>query len=156
MTRVTHFTREVLSMPTLVTNSSAWQWLYIQRSSATFCRFWWKTLHECSERNTECRAQSNQRLRRLYSLMIVIAGRTSVSLLDKSYTMYVTSLLTAVLCTLFALIFRAFLYCFDESFSLRELCKSTSRAQISIPYSLYFKAVNGAQIGSVLGEAAVY
>ena len=39
---------------------------------------------------------------------------------------------------------------FTESVSLRDIGKSTSRAEISSPSSVYFKAVKGAHIGSAL------
>ena len=40
--------------------------------------------------------------------------------------------------------------CFTESVSLRDIGKLTSRAEISSPSSLYFKAVKGVHIGSAL------
>ena len=43
--------------------------------------------------------------------------------------------------------------CFIESVSPRDIGKSTSRAEISSPSSLYFKAVKGAHIGSALTGA---
>ena len=45
---------------------------------------------------------------------------------------------------------RNYSQCFTESVSLRDIGKSTWRAQISSPSSLYFKAVKGAHIGSAL------
>ena len=45
------------------------------------------------------------------------------------------------------------LQCFTELVSLRDIGKSTSRAEISSPSSLYFKAVKGAHIGSALTGA---
>ena len=46
-----------------------------------------------------------------------------------------------------------FLQCFTESFILRDLGESTSRAKISSPNSLYLKAVRGTLIGSALTDA---
>ena len=45
---------------------------------------------------------------------------------------------------------RSLTQCFTESVSLRDIGKSASRAEISSPSSLYFKAVKGAHIGSAL------
>ena len=42
------------------------------------------------------------------------------------------------------------LSCFTESVSLRDIGKSTSRADISIPSSLYLKTVKGAHLGFAL------
>ena len=50
-----------------------------------------------------------------------------------------------------------YLQFFTESVSVRDIGKPTSRAKISSPSPLYFKAVKGAQLGSALvfiGEAA--
>ena len=58
--------------------------------------------------------------------------------------------LTPVLCFLYTVIIEIYTQCFTESVSLRDIGKSTSRAEISSPSSLYFKAVKGAHIGSAL------
>ena len=58
--------------------------------------------------------------------------------------------LTLVLTLLYIVIIEVYLQCFTESVSLRDIGKSTSRAEISSPRSLYFKAVKGAHIGSAL------
>ena len=58
--------------------------------------------------------------------------------------------LTPVLYFLIIVIIEVYSQSFIESVSLRDKCKSTSRAEISSPSSLYFKAVKGAHIGSAL------
>ena len=58
--------------------------------------------------------------------------------------------LTPVLYFLTTLIIEVYSQCFTESVSLRDIGKSNSRAEISCPSSLYFKAVKGAHIGSAL------
>ena len=58
--------------------------------------------------------------------------------------------LTPVLYFLATVIIEVYSQCFTESVSLRDIGKSTSRAEISSPSSLYFKAVKGARIGSAL------
>ena len=58
--------------------------------------------------------------------------------------------LTPVLYFLIAVIIEVYSQCFTESVSLRDIGKSTSRAEISSPSSLYFKAVKEAHIGSAL------
>ena len=58
--------------------------------------------------------------------------------------------LTPVLCFLSTVIIEVCTQCFTESVSLRDIGKSTSRAEISSPSSLYLKAVKGAHIGSAL------
>ena len=61
--------------------------------------------------------------------------------------------LTPVLCFLYTVIIEVYATCFTESVSLRDIGKSTSRADstgVSSLSSLYFKAVNGAHIGSAL------
>ena len=72
---------------------------------------------------------------------------TIVSLLVR-YTICIP--LTPVLYFLTTVIIEVYTQCFTESVSLRDIGKSTSRAEISIPSSLYFKAVKGAHIGSAL------
>ena len=59
-------------------------------------------------------------------------------------------LLTPVLTLLYIVIIEVYLQCFTESVSLRDIGKSTSRAEISSPSSLYFKVVKGAHLGSAL------
>ena len=61
--------------------------------------------------------------------------------------------LTPVLYFLFTVIIEVYSQCFTESVSLRDIGKSTSRAEISSPSSLYFKAVYGALYGSALTDA---
>ena len=61
--------------------------------------------------------------------------------------------MTPVITVLYAIIIEVFLQCFSELLILRELGKSTSRAEISSPSSLYFKAVKGALHGSALTGA---
>ena len=61
--------------------------------------------------------------------------------------------LTPVLCFLYTVIIELYTQCSTESVSLRDIGKSTSRAEISSPSSLYFKAVKEAQIGSALTGA---
>ena len=63
------------------------------------------------------------------------------------HAMCILNTLTPVLTTLYADIIEVFLQCFTESVSLRELGKSTSRAEISSPNSLYLKAVKSAHKG---------
>ena len=75
---------------------------------------------------------------------------TVVSLLVR-YTMCIP--LTPVLYFLTTVIIEVYSQCFTESVSLRDIGKSTSRAEISRPGSLYFKAVIGAHIGSALTGA---
>ena len=58
--------------------------------------------------------------------------------------------LTPVLYCLTMVIIEVYSQCFTESVSLRDIGKSTSRAEISSSSSLYFKAVKGAHIGSAL------
>ena len=58
--------------------------------------------------------------------------------------------LTPVLYFLTTAIIEVYSQCFTESFSLRDIGKSTSRAETSSPSSSYFKAVKGAHIGSAL------
>ena len=60
---------------------------------------------------------------------------------------------TPVLYFLTTVIIEVYSQCFTESVSLRDIGKSTSRAEISSPISLYFKAVKGAHIGSALTGA---
>ena len=61
--------------------------------------------------------------------------------------------LTPVLYFLTTGIIEVYSQCFTESVSLRDIGKSTSRAKIGSPSSLYFKAVKGAHIGSALTGA---
>ena len=61
--------------------------------------------------------------------------------------------LTPVLYFLTTVIIEVHPQCFSESVSLRDICKSTSRAEISSPSSLFLKAVKGAHIGSALTGA---
>ena len=58
--------------------------------------------------------------------------------------------LTPVLYFLTAAIIEVYSQCFTESVNLRVIGKSSSRAEISNPRSLYFKVVKGAHIGSAL------
>ena len=58
--------------------------------------------------------------------------------------------LTPVLTLSYIVIIEVYLQCFTESVSLRDIGKSTSRAEISSPSSLYFRAVKGAHHGSAL------
>ena len=61
--------------------------------------------------------------------------------------------LTPVLHFLSTVIIEVYTQCFTESVSLRDIDKSTSRAEISSPSSFYLKAVKRAQIGSALTGA---
>ena len=61
--------------------------------------------------------------------------------------------LTPVLYFLTTVIIEIYSQCFTESVSLRDIGESTSRAEISSPSCLYFKAVKGAHIGSALTGA---
>ena len=61
--------------------------------------------------------------------------------------------LIPVLTLLYIVIIEVYLQCFIESVSLRGIGKPTSRAEISSPSSLYFKAVKGAHLGSALTGA---
>ena len=61
--------------------------------------------------------------------------------------------LTPVLYFLTTVIIEVYSQCFTESVSLRDIGKSTSRAEISSPSSLHFKAVKGAHKGSALTGA---
>ena len=58
-----------------------------------------------------------------------------------------------VLTLLYIVIIEVYLQCFTESVNLRVVGKPTSRAEISSPSSLYFKAVKGAHLGSALTGA---
>ena len=58
--------------------------------------------------------------------------------------------LIPVLTVLYIVIIEVYLQCFTDSVSLRDIGKPTSRAEISSPSSLYFKAVKGAHLGSAL------
>ena len=55
--------------------------------------------------------------------------------------------MTPVLTLLYIVIIEVYLQCFTESIILRDIGKPTSRAEISIPSSLHFKAVKGAHLG---------
>ena len=61
--------------------------------------------------------------------------------------------LTPVLYFLTTVIVEVYSQCFTESVSPRDIGKSTSRAEISSPSSLYFKAVKGTHIGSALQDS---
>ena len=61
--------------------------------------------------------------------------------------------LTSVLYFLSTVIIEVYSQCFTESVSLRDIVKSTSRAEISSPSSLYFNIVKVAHIGSALSGA---
>ena len=61
--------------------------------------------------------------------------------------------LTPVLYFLITVITEVYSQFFTESVSLRDIGKCTSRAEISSPSSLYFKAVKGALSGSALTVA---
>ena len=61
--------------------------------------------------------------------------------------------LNLVLTLLYIVIIEIYLQCFTDSVILRDIGKPTSRAEISSPSSLYFKAVKGAHIGSALTGA---
>ena len=58
--------------------------------------------------------------------------------------------LTPVLCLLYTVITQIYTKSFIDSVSLRDIGKSTSRAEISSPSSSYLKAVKGALSGSPL------
>ena len=75
---------------------------------------------------------------------------TVVSLLVR-YTMCLP--LTPVLYFLTTVTIEVYSRCFSDSGGLRDIGKSTSRAEISSPSCLYFKAVKGAHIGSALTGA---
>ena len=76
---------------------------------------------------------------------------TITSLLVR-YTMCI--LLTPVLYFITTVLIECYLQCFTESVSLRDIGKPTSRAEISSPSSLYFKAEKGAHLGSALVSSA--
>ena len=59
-------------------------------------------------------------------------------------------LLTPLLYFITTVIIEVYLQCLTESVSLRDVGKPTSRAEISTPSSLCFKAVKGAHLGSAL------
>ena len=59
-------------------------------------------------------------------------------------------LLTPVLYFITTVIIEVYLQCFTESVSLRDIGKPSSRAEISSPSSLCFKAVKGTHLGSAL------
>ena len=61
--------------------------------------------------------------------------------------------MTPVLYFLTTVIIEVYSQCFTESVSLRDIGKSTSRAEISSPSSLYLTTVKGAHIGSALTGA---
>ena len=61
--------------------------------------------------------------------------------------------LTPVLYCITTVLREVYLLCLTESDCLRDIGKPTSRAEISSPSSLYFKAVNGAHLGSALTGA---
>ena len=75
---------------------------------------------------------------------------TVVSLLVR-YTTCI--LLTPVMYFITTVIVEVYLQCFNESVSLRDIGKPTLLAEISSPSSLYFKAVKGTHLGSVLTGA---
>ena len=58
--------------------------------------------------------------------------------------------MTPVLYFLTTIIIEVYFHGFTESVSVRDISKSTSRAEISSPSSLHFKAVKGTHIGSAL------
>ena len=62
------------------------------------------------------------------------------------FTMCISYTLTPVINILYTVIIEVYLHCFMQSVSLRDLGKSTSRAEISRPNSLNFKAVKRAQV----------
>ena len=62
-------------------------------------------------------------------------------------------LLAPVLYFVTTVIIDFYLQCFTESVSLRDITEPTSRAEISSPSPLYFKAVKGAHLGSALTGA---
>ena len=62
--------------------------------------------------------------------------------------------LTPVLTLVYTVIIEVYLQCFTQAVSLRDISKPTSRAEISNPSSLYFKAVKRAHLGSALTGAA--
>ena len=64
------------------------------------------------------------------------------------YTM--SMLWTPLLYFITTVIIEVNLQCFTDSVSLRDIDKPTSRAEVSSPSSLYFKAVKGAHLGSAL------
>ena len=66
--------------------------------------------------------------------------------------------LTPVLTLLYFAIIEVYLQCFTDSVSLRDIGKPTSRAEIISPSSLYFRAIQGAHIGSalILNTGGVY
>ena len=55
--------------------------------------------------------------------------------------------LIPVLTVLYIVIIEVYLQCFTEAVSLRDIGEPTSRAEISTPSSLYFKAVKRAHLG---------
>ena len=59
-------------------------------------------------------------------------------------------LLTTVMYFITTVIIKVYLQRLTESVSLRDVGKPTSRAEISSPSSLYFKAVKRAHLGSAL------
>ena len=59
-------------------------------------------------------------------------------------------LLTPVLYFITTVKIEVYLQCFTESVSLRDIGKPTSRAEISSPSPLYFKAVKGTHLESAL------
>ena len=61
--------------------------------------------------------------------------------------------LTPVLCFLTTVTIEVYSQCFTLSVSLRDIGKSTSRAEISSPSSLYFKTVKRAHIRCALTGA---
>ena len=61
--------------------------------------------------------------------------------------------LNPVLFFITTVIIEIYLQCFTESVSLREIGKTTSRAEISSSSSLYLKAVKGAHNASALTSA---
>ena len=61
--------------------------------------------------------------------------------------------LTPVLYFLTTEIIEVYSQCFTQSVSLRDIGKSTSRAEISCPSSIYLRAVKGAHIRSALTGA---
>ena len=61
--------------------------------------------------------------------------------------------LTPVLALLYIVIIEAYLQCFTESVSLRDIGKPTFGAETSSTSPLYFKAVKGDHFGSALTGA---
>ena len=91
-----------------------------------------------------------QRIRDWEDAILIYIERTELTVVSLLVRYTVCIPLTPVLYFLTTVIIEVYSQCFTEAVSLRDIGKSTSRAERSSPSSLYFKAVKGAHVGSAL------